>query len=129
VAGLLLLLSTHPLFSVEGATGIVCVAPVPVPIKGLRGAGPESAACASDDYSVKIDSRRPVVWPVKESIKITDLDKSARHRVVVLCGGKPRQSFSFRFSEESPKLCLFFNDLYWSVQLWPVKESPWCKCK
>jgi hypothetical protein len=121
-------LMIQPALSSQEAGGVICVAPVPKPINGMRGAGPQSAACAEDKYSLKIDSRQPIQWPVKGSIKIADLAPSARHRVVVLCGGKARQSFTFRVSKDE-KLCLFFNDLYWTVQLWPAKKSPWCKCK
>ena len=88
--------------------------------------------CAAGKYSLKIDARKSISWPVKASIKITDLDLAARHRVVVLCE-KPRQSFTFQFSDfknnKDHKLCLFLNDLYWTVQLWPDKGCPWCKCK
>jgi hypothetical protein len=49
---------------------------------------------------------------------------------MVLCDGKPQQSFRFRFSTfKSNRLCLFINDLYQTVQLWKLKESPWCKFK
>jgi len=126
---LIVLLSYHALPSQE-VNGLICVAPVPKPVDGRRGAGPETVVCDADRYSVKIDSRQPVACPVKESVKITELDLAAPHRVVVLCGNKPRQSFTFRFSEyNSQKLCLFLNDLYWTVQLWPDKQCPWCKCK
>jgi hypothetical protein len=49
---------------------------------------------------------------------------------MVLCDGKPKQSFIFSFSAyKGHKLCLFFNDLYWTVQLWDDEKTPWCKCK
>jgi hypothetical protein len=128
IAILLTALMIQPALSWEEAKGTICVAPVPKTVNGMRGAGPDSVSCAEDKYSLKIDSRQPIQWPVKGSIKIADLDPQARHRVVVLCGGKARQSFTFRISEDE-KLCLFFNDLYWTVQLWPAKESPWCKCR
>ena len=112
------------------SSGSICVAPVPHSIDGRRGAGPESVVCAPDKYAVKIDSRKLIPWPVKTSVKITGFDLTGRHRVVVFCGNKPSQAFNFRFSEfKDKKLCLFFNDLYWTVQLWPDKECPWCKCR
>jgi hypothetical protein len=125
----LLLLLVPSAFPLQVETGTICVSPVPEPIDGRRGAGPQAVDCAPDKYSLKIDSRQPISWPLKESIKLTGLDLSARHRVVVLCDGKPRQSFTFRFSGKETKLCLFLNDLYWTVQLWPDKRTPWCKCK
>jgi hypothetical protein len=109
------------------------MAPVPKSMNGLSRAGSDTVVCAADKYSMKIDLRKPVSWPINASVKITDLDLEARHRVLVLCGNKPRQSFTFRFSElknnKNNKLCLFLNDLYWTVQLWPDKECPWCKCR
>ncbi len=130
-AALLLVLLGHAAFGLE--TGTICVAPLPQPVDGRRGAGPETVVCDADKYSVKIDSREPVSWPAKASVKINDLDLAARHRVVVLCNSRPRQSFTFQFSDfknnKNNKLCMFLNDLYWTVQLWPDKECPWCKCR
>ena len=123
------LLLTPSAFAMQGETGTICVAPLPQPVDGRRGAGPESVTCSGDKFSLKIDSQRSISWPLKQSTTFTGLDLSARHRVVVLCDGKPRQSFTFRFSGKETKLCLFLNDLYWTVQLWPDKRTPWCKCK
>jgi len=93
---------------------------------------PQSAPglyCDSSKVSLKIDAQL-VPAPIKQSVKIAGLDPAARHRVIVLCGGKPQQSFTFRFSEfKSHDLCLFLNDLYKTAQLWERKQCPWCKCK
>ena len=125
-----LLLSSFALASESGA---ICVAPLPKPIPidgGLSIAGDSTVTCASGKYSVKIDTQKSVLWPTIESVKIEDLNPSERHRVVVLCDTKPLQSFTFKFAEyKTKKLCLFLNDLYWTVQLWDSKQSPWCKCK
>ena len=44
---------------------------------------------------------------------------------MVLCNGKPQQSFRFRFSEfKTKELCLFINDLYQTAQLWEARKSP-----
>jgi hypothetical protein len=126
----LIVLLSHSAFPLQETTGSICVAPLPKPVGSLRGAGPESVACAADKYAVKIDSRKLISWPVKGSVEITGLDRTGRHRVVVFCGNKPSQTFNFQFSEfNDKKLCLFLNDLYWTVQLWPDKQCPWCKCK
>jgi len=124
----------HPAFSSPQANGSICVAPLPEPARGQNGeryaGGPPSVRCDAEKYSFKIDTQPPRPWPEKESIKIEDLGLSVQHRVVVLCGGKPMQSAAFRFSGfRNQKVCLFLNDLYWTVQLWPAKGSPWCKCK
>jgi hypothetical protein len=63
-------------------------------------------------------------------MEVTDLNATKQHMVTVYRGGKAQQSFSFEFSSyKSKKLCLFLNDLYWTVQLWESKRAPWCKCK
>jgi len=50
---------------------------------------------------------------------------------VLLCDGKAKESFKFRFSEfKKNKACLSVNDLYGRVQLWELdKHALWCKCK
>jgi hypothetical protein len=127
---LLVSLLLHPAFSLERESGLICVAPLPQSIDGRQAAGGLSVRCAAEKYSFKIDAQSPLSWPQKESLKIDDLNVAGPHRVAVLCGGKPMQSFTFRFSDFSNrKLCLFLNDLYWTAQLWETKRSPWCHCK
>ena len=84
--------------------------------------------CASGKISLKIDDQ-PVLPLLKvESIKISGLDATARHRVIIYRAGKPQQSFGFNFSDlKSNRACLFLNDLYWTAQLWNPKQAPWCK--
>jgi hypothetical protein len=120
----------NPAFAWQGESGSICIAPLPKPVDGRHAAGGPSAWCSSGKYSFKVDARPTLSWPEKESAKIDKVAFSAPHRIVVFCGGKAMQSFTFVFSDyKSRKLCLFFNDLYWTVQLWDAKRSPWCKCK
>ena len=85
--------------------------------------------CDSGRISFKIDDRPVLPWPKAESMKISDLDAAAKHRVVIYRAGKPQQSFRFHFSEfKENKACLFLNDLYWTAQLWDPSRAPWCKC-
>ena len=118
---------THPSFFAESASGSVCVAPesgTQIPLS------PIGVYCQSGKLSLAIDTERIMPWPTKESVKISDLDVATRHRIVVMCNGKPQQSFTFRFSElRATALCLFLDGAYRTVQLWEVKRSPWCKCK
>jgi len=79
---------------------------------------------------VRIDDRPVMLWPDKHCVDVTDLSSTKRHKITVFRAGKAHQSFSFEFSKSpSKKLCLFLNDLYWTVQLWESKQAPWCKCK
>jgi len=110
-------------------TRSICVAPMPrssIEIKERCAPG----LCGKGKLSLRID-RQPVrSWPTSQSIKITELNATARHRVVIYEDGKAQQSFTFRFSEfQSSAPCLFLNDLYWTAQLWEEKNAPWCKCK
>jgi hypothetical protein len=115
-----------PVSDAQIVQGSVCVAPVPVESPTTSAPGLE----CSGNLSLKIDGRKGVPWPHKESLHIEHLDLAQPHRVTVLCDGKPQQSFRFRFSEFKTKaLCLFINDLYQTVQLWEARQSPWCKCR
>jgi len=115
-----------PVSDAQTLEGTVCVAPVPVepPTTSAPGLG------CSGNLSLKIDDQKGVPWPHRESMQIEHLDLAQRHRVTVLCDGKPQQSFRFRFSEfKTKELCLFINDFYQTVQLWEPRQSPWCKCR
>lgn len=108
--------------------GTVCVAPIPSGT--TRTADIPEHVCRSAKLSYRLDSRPTTEWPRQTSTTLGDLDTTQRHRVIVLCDGKPQQSFSFNFnSYKSTDLCLFINDLNQTAQLWERKQSPWCKCK
>src|SRR5690348_767068 len=120
LAAALLLVGLWPTPAAAAEAGSVCVAPALArsPIGGL---------CGAASLFLKIDKRDAVAWPLGESMKIADLDPAGRHRVVLRCGRKPQQSFSFLFAEaKSTSLCLFVNDLYGTAQLWDRRRSPWC---
>ena len=111
----------------QSKEGSICIAPVRLP---ATTSAPNGIDCTSGTISVRID-RSTVPWPQgKESRAIDHLDLAARHRVTVLCDGKPQSSFSFRFSTfDSRRLCLFINDLYQTPQLWGEgQRAPWCTC-
>jgi hypothetical protein len=107
----------------------LCVAPV-AQLPPSTAATPD-LFCSSGKLSIKLDDRTPQPWPRTTGLKIGDLDSRARHTVVVQCDAKPQQSFRFAFSElGSTDLCLFINDLYQTVQLWPRSQSPKsCRCE
>jgi hypothetical protein len=111
------------------ARGSLCVAPV-AQLPPATAATPD-LFCDSGKLSLKVDDRTPQPWPRTKGITIDDLDFRARHKIVVQCDGKPQQSFRFTFSElESRDLCLFINDMYQTVQLWPRHRSPKsCRCE
>ena len=120
------------LLAQEGS-GMLCVAPYPKPVcsGGLCLSGAQGFSCASGNASLKLDSGEPMPWPRNESMSLSGLALNTKHRVVVLCDGKPNQSFKIRFSDfKKNKACLSINDLYGWVQLWDLdRHAPWCKCK
>ena len=116
----------HPSSCAESESGSVCIAPARFDPKNASAPG---LYCEAEKFSLKIDAQ-VMAWPIKESVKLAGLDLNARHKVIVLCDHKPRQSFTFRFSEfKTKQLCLFLNGLYRTAQLWEAKSTPWCKCK
>ena len=110
----------------QSPVGSMCVAP-------NAAERPQRCApglCGSGELAFRLDHRDILSWPKDQSLRVADLDPQERHRVTIYRAGKPQQSFTFRFSEyKSPDLCLFLNDLYWTVQLWDSKRAPWCKCQ
>jgi hypothetical protein len=123
---LLAALLLRPALAAE-TQGTICIAPIPV---GAPTTSAPGLMCVAGNLSLRIDSQSAMAWPRGGSQKIEGLDVGAPHRVVVLCDGKPQQSFRFRFSQfKSQKLCLFINDLYQTAQLWEASRSPWCKCR
>jgi hypothetical protein len=127
LAFLFLLVHPYQTVSAESQSGSVCIAPV---LKKSIQASAPGLFCESEILSLKIDTRQAMPWPILNCIRIGALDTTARHRVVVFCGDKPQQSFTFRFSKfKTGELCLFLNDLYKTAQMWDAKRCPWCKCK
>ena len=116
-----------PAILAESESGSICISPVPEKPTDFSAPG---FFCDSAKLSVKIDAGQPFSWPIKQNVKLDNLDALAIHRVVVYCNGKPQQSFKFRFSEfKSRELCLFINGMYKTVQLWESNGTPWCKCQ
>jgi hypothetical protein len=129
-AALLLALLSLPAFPLQEGGGSICVDMLPKPVGGRHGAGPPSVWCDAGKYSFKLDAQPIRPWPENAPIKIENLEVAARHRVIVFCGGKPMESATFSFSDlKTRKLCVFLNDLYWTIQVWDTKEAPWCHCK
>lgn len=121
VIALLLLSVLHA----QSPSGSVCVAPVPKVWKPQ--ALPPGIRCESSNITVSFDGEASVKWPQSRSLLIDSLDISRRHRVVVSCNGRPQQSFQFRFDAPPVRMCLFLNDLYNTVNLWPA-PAPSCTC-
>lgn len=60
-----------------------------------------------------IDNGEKAPWPQKTGLKIEDLSLEEKHLIVVYSGGKPIQSFRFRFADyKENELCLLFPSGY-----------------
>ena len=126
----LLPLLSLQVFALQEKSGSICVDPLPKPVEGRTAIGKGSVRCEAERYSFRIDAQSVRPWPEKDAIKIENVDPTSTHRITVFCGGKAMESAIFRFSEfKTKKLCLFLNDLYWSIQIWDAKAVPWCRCR
>lgn len=105
----------------EPATGMLCVIPEP-PTNGHFANVPFDP----ETLMFRIDNETKTPWPQKKGFKIEGLSLQEKHLVVVYSGGKPIQSFRFRFSEyNKAELCLLF-DGYGGPDLRPMSKS--CGC-
>src|SRR5712691_3269451 len=107
--------------SAEPGSGTVCIAPNSVEPPTLVSPG---GAYNPATLLLKIDKRKAIPWPHKESFKIEGLDLKERHLVVLISNGKVIESFWFKFSDfRSVDLCVAY-DGYQGVQLREAKSSP-----
>jgi hypothetical protein len=92
---------------------------------------PSPAATDTMGFKVRIDKRRAVPWPAKQSLGFDDLSLEDRHLLVAIDGsGKPVESVRFRFSDyRSNHLCMTY-DGYQGMRLQDAsRHTPWCKCR
>ena len=116
--GLVSVLST----SAVPTTGMLCVIPDP----------PGCCTLVTVPFDLttlmfRIDNGEKTPWPQKTGFKIEGLSLGEKHLVVVYSGGKPIQSFRFRFTKyKETELCLLF-DGYGGPDLRSMSKS--CGCK
>jgi len=125
-----LLVILTPMAMAQSATGTVCVAArAATPFRGqvIPPAGPVD----SGGLRVRIDKRRAIEWPQRNSLRIKGLDLNERHLLAVIgANGKSVESVWFRFSQyNSTELCMAY-DGYQGIGLQTAtRQTPWCKCK
>jgi hypothetical protein len=121
VVALLGLLSALPT-PAEPKTGMLCVIPDPP--------GCCNRVTIRFDLNTlmfRIDNGNKTQWPQKVGLKVEGLSLGEKHLVVVYSGGKPIQSFRFRFTDyNESELCLLF-DGYGGPDLRHMSKS--CGCK
>lgn len=117
-------------FGDERESGTLCLAPLRNAPIAIYPAGRSPFCRVTGKAEVKIDNRQPLDWPNHKELKIGGLNLSGRHRVVIVCGGKPVQTFRFRFSQKDNKrVCLLINDFYGWAQFFEPKAALGCPCK
>jgi hypothetical protein len=110
----------------QSETRSICVAPSSAETPQRCAPG----LCAGGELSLRIDRLPIQPWPKSESARVSVLNTTKLHRVVIYRAEKAQQSFAFRFFDfKSSSPCLFLNDLYWTAQLWESKKAPWCNCR
>lgn len=108
--------------SAEPKTGMLCVIPDPPGCCTLL-----TVLFDLKTLMFRIDSGKKTPWPQKIGFKIEGLSLEEKHLVVVYSGGKPIQSFRFRFTDyKETELCLLF-DGYGGPDLRHISKL--CHCK
>jgi hypothetical protein len=130
LAALALLAIPLPL-QAQDAFGQVCIAPADPPAPGQKSLRNPAAGNRVRQYTVQIDSLPPVAVSTQTTQLVKDIPTAGAHWVRIKGDGKPVASFKFKFSDfPSSQLCLFFNELYESWNLWDSKQAKSiCKCK
>ena len=111
-------------------SGSMCIASVTPPNSGQKSLANPSGGNRIASYSVQIDKRKPVITSNDKSISISSLEVGRKHLVKIFGDERQIESFGFRFSEFSTtKLCLWFNALYETWQLWDARDGgAKCRC-
>jgi hypothetical protein len=109
----------------------LCVAKVPTHTAGERSLANPTASKVPFEFTVSVDGATPIPTSHQASVLIPGLDPTVRHRVSISQNGKPKASFSFRFSDHgSNAVCLWYGPLYDSWSVWPMSRSRGkCSCK
>jgi hypothetical protein len=112
------------------SSGSICLATITPPNSEQKSLANPSGGNRISSYSVQVDKRKALTTSKDKSINVSGLAVDRRHLVKIFGDGRPVESFWFNFSEFSTtKLCLWFNSLYQTWQLWDAKDGgAKCKC-
>jgi len=115
--------------STTGASGSICVAPLPLDVKAQDKQNP-SFRQFSYRFAIQVDSRKPVEMTRKSGIRIEELDLTTRHVVRIWDGRTVVESFRFTFAERGgTDLCLWYRA---GRQTWilepPHADHERCRC-
>ena len=112
------------------SSGSICLATITPPNSQEKSLANPSGGNRISSYSVQVDKRKRLTTSKDKSINVSGLAVDRRHLVKIFGDGRAVESFWFNFSEFSTtKLCLWFNALYETWQLWDAKDGgAKCKC-
>ena len=112
------------------SSGSICIATVTPPNSEQKSLANPSGGNRISTYSIKVNKRSPVTASRDKSINVSGLAVDRKHLVQILGDGRPVESFRFSFSKFSTtELCLWFNALYETWQLWDGKDGgAKCRC-
>jgi hypothetical protein len=120
-----------PSSALKASSGSICLAAIAPPNSGEKSLANPSGGNRISAYSVQLDRRKAITISKNKSINVSGVAVDKRHLVKIFGDGKVTQSFWFRFSEfTTTKLCLWFNPLYETWQLWDAKDGgAKCSCR
>jgi hypothetical protein len=85
----------------------------------------------AETYTMRIDGRNWIPLSTSERVFVTNIPRTARHRVAIQGDGRPWAAFSFTFmSRLTSELCLYQNGYYLWWQLFASRDSfKSCRCE
>ena len=102
-----LIVALPALSAAAAENGSVCIASVPVATAGTKSLANDAASDVPYEFTVSFDGGVPVSVSHKESVLVSGLSMTSRHRVKISQAGQPKASFTFLFSQhESNNLSL-----------------------
>jgi hypothetical protein len=113
-----------PARAAEKLMGTVCVGRVSEPTTGDRSLSNPTGGNRSWAYSVQVDDLAAQAVSAQQGTRFAQLGLGARHLVRIRSNGKLVTSFRFTFERYGEaELCLWFNPLYETWSLWPMKDA------
>ena len=115
----------------KSANGSICVAAPEPPNTGEKGLGNPAGGNRISTYTIQINKLPATVASNAKAVRLGPFSTGRKHLVKIFGDGKLMHSFWFSFGKfRTNELCLWFNSLYETWQLWGVKGAgAKCKCE
>jgi hypothetical protein len=114
----------------RASTGSICIAAPDPPNSGEKSLGNPAGGNRISTYTIQVDKLPAIVASNAKAVRIGPISTGRKHFVKIIGDGKVVASFRFTFAKfHSSELCLWFNSLYETWQLWEAKDAgAKCKC-